>query len=203
MHCSILKVTCLALVGVTAALVQPAERDSPLMQDISAKVRALPRDSFGYIHMADDGVIRSLDGCNEVLGHVRLPPEAIARYVQERSEILPEEKAHLEEVYEGVDGRSVDEVAAWNMAPELVSRLWHDKVKRDGEAACKRGPIIDRRQEYTRRMRAKRELGTPLERRWCPEAGHNCTLNRTPYCGYWSCDCSVADQASTGVCAEF
>jgi hypothetical protein len=131
---------------------------------------------------------------------VTLPPEAIARYVQERTDFQPDQKRHLHEVYDGIDGRNVDERAAWDLAPELVHSSIKAKMKRDG--GCKAGPIM---YPEDRARLAKRELGLPLERRWCPETG-DCTPGDQPYCGYWSCDCIYLDQAGPGPggnCGEF
>ncbi|KAK9567664.1 hypothetical protein V6Z88_002003 [Aspergillus fumigatus] len=77
--------------------------------DVWDLVSNLPREPSGerFIHLGDDGVLRSFSGSGDVIAYRQLDPEQINQYI---SRFPSPDKEHLLEVYKGVDGRSITEI---------------------------------------------------------------------------------------------
>lgn len=76
---------------------------------IAAILNDLPTSPSGILNLGMDGVLRSFDGEDNVLGYRQLSPEEIARF----HNILPKamrEEWRLDQKYEGVDGRQVTDL---------------------------------------------------------------------------------------------
>ncbi|OAP64480.1 hypothetical protein AYL99_00452 [Fonsecaea erecta] len=98
----------------------PAPLAAAETSEILAIMRGLPRDESGkgFIHLGDDGVLRSFDGDLKVVAYQPLTPDQITAYIDRTNE---ERRPHLREVFEGVDGRDVvDEEQLTNPAPGLL-----------------------------------------------------------------------------------
>ncbi|KAL2855306.1 hypothetical protein BJY01DRAFT_204419 [Aspergillus pseudoustus] len=70
----------------------------------------LPHDlsGEGFVHLGDDGVLRSYNGAGLVLGYHALDPDQIAQY---NSGFPISAQEHLREVFKGVNGRAVTDPA--------------------------------------------------------------------------------------------
>ncbi|KAH8817454.1 hypothetical protein F5884DRAFT_748919 [Xylogone sp. PMI_703] len=75
----------------------------------------------GVVHIADDGVVRSFAGNGTVLAYHALSPTQLGGIIN--STTNPDMKHHLQEVWTGVDGRSVDPSQLSNPPAELVDTL--------------------------------------------------------------------------------
>ncbi|KAL1962455.1 hypothetical protein VTN77DRAFT_9656 [Rasamsonia byssochlamydoides] len=106
-------------------------------------IRVREIDPKGFFHLGDDGVLRSFDGNKKVVAYRRLSPGEIrlnidqfvkaavpSRSRNQNTQIFRDALVkHLDEVYEGVDGRDVtDPMDLWYPS-ESSSPAWEPPVK--------------------------------------------------------------------------
>ncbi|KAI1848408.1 hypothetical protein JX265_008810 [Neoarthrinium moseri] len=176
------------LAAVGTAKVQPAARDSNEYQNYQAGVRALPQHKRGYYHLADDGVMRSLGPGNEVLGFVQASPAVLARVIADAPEA---DRAHLEAVWDGIDGRDVAD--PWTIKRELINSAHATPSGR-----TRRNEVLDASDIVVR------DLSSPVWKRACSTAGGACSGNRecTSPVPTDNCICRFVDNALIGSCDE-
>ncbi|KAB2573617.1 Lactobacillus up-regulated protein [Lasiodiplodia theobromae] len=68
---------------------------------------SLKADDHGFVHLGNDGVLRSFDASGNVIDYRQLSPDQIRDSINMYDAIGTEERNHLENVYRGVDGRQV------------------------------------------------------------------------------------------------
>ncbi|KAJ8121463.1 hypothetical protein ONZ43_g2091 [Nemania bipapillata] len=174
--------------SLAIAVVAPTALDSDAeYEEYQQRIGALPVHRRGYFHLADDGVARSLGPNNEVLGFVPASPAVLARVIAESPE---ENRAHLESVWKGVDGRNVAD--PWVIKPEHIT-----KARDSGSTECR--DFLDSSDIVLR------SLSTPLWKRACHVTGQACT-GATYDCLNFDypadqCYCLFVDQLTTGSCA--
>ncbi|KAH8804369.1 hypothetical protein F5884DRAFT_858993 [Xylogone sp. PMI_703] len=88
--------------GISSANIPSVPRDL-----ISNALGGLETHNQGMLHLADDGVLRSYDADRyTVIAYKKLAPEEIAAFT---AEYTGADKEHLDDVFNGVDGRLVSD----------------------------------------------------------------------------------------------
>lgn len=64
-------------------------------------------DQEGFVHLGDEGVLRSFGRDGSVLDYVQLSPQQIQDNIVHAP---PKHSAHLQEVFTGIDGRDVADI---------------------------------------------------------------------------------------------
>ncbi|CAJ2502255.1 Uu.00g096490.m01.CDS01 [Anthostomella pinea] len=156
---------------------QAAPRDSEKYKTFQKRAAALPKHRHGYMHMADDGVFRSLGPFHEVLG-----------FVEEAAE-TPELRDHLRAVWDGVDGREVADPS--KIRPEhIFPALREGLVPRNG---------VSRPDDILERDGGVQKLEGRV--RFCLHLGKECGKNDD--CGRpEACDCERPDNQAKGKCKQ-
>ncbi|OTA67308.1 hypothetical protein K449DRAFT_430513 [Hypoxylon sp. EC38] len=81
---------------------------------------AIETDPQGFVHIGDDGVLRSYGRDEKVVDYARLSPEQLKRAID--SWPNKDEHAHLNEVWDGIDGRDVPHTEALDPPVHLKPR---------------------------------------------------------------------------------
>ncbi|OJD10679.1 hypothetical protein AJ78_08381 [Emergomyces pasteurianus Ep9510] len=96
-------------------------------QSVTEVIRSLKRDpEGGFKHVGDDGIARSYAPDGTVIDAVRLTNEQLMEAAGHQQD--PEDKKHLEEIWEGVNGFDVPEQQLLNPHKSLLPRMLKDEV---------------------------------------------------------------------------
>lgn len=154
------------------------------------------RNSPGFLHLADDGVLRKYDRNWKVVSYKQLSPDEITNMLH-IGNYDDQQKKHLAEVFDGVDGRSVtDENVLLHPSEDLMPVAARESPKQTGQRD------VDSRQSPSANIEVLRKL------RRGEEQGD---------CSVWSCSrpedcmeydyrcrsCWLPDSLRVGLCMGF
>ena len=89
-------------------------------------LKDLKHDGAGICSLCRDGVFRSLTATGEVVDYRKLSPSQISAQLDAfaSSPLYTDEvMANARKIFEGVDGRNVEEEKCWNPSAELIPEL--------------------------------------------------------------------------------
>lgn len=85
--------------------------------DAMAKLKSAP---LGYVHIADDGVVRAYDENESVIDYIPLTNGQLKQLLKNLPKAWEKESDHLHTVFDNVDGRQVtDKKQLFDPPPEL------------------------------------------------------------------------------------
>lgn len=103
----------------------------------------LKTDPDGYVHVADDGVARAYDANDSVTGYVALSNDQLMELLANLPAQWQHELDHLHSVFDGVDGRDVNQTQLLNPPASLRRNRGPAKSKKREVEPLLEGPQIE------------------------------------------------------------
>ncbi|PYH99595.1 hypothetical protein BO71DRAFT_437197 [Aspergillus ellipticus CBS 707.79] len=106
--------------GILALTMATLSIATSLKEETLSHIRQLQLDPEGFVHAADDGVVRSFRPDAQVVDYIKLNETQLMSVIPDLAFHDADFQAHLVEVWTDVDGNDVDDEQALHPSEELL-----------------------------------------------------------------------------------